>query len=146
MLLDSQRLINFKVKSASYAWHLAAGFEDQCLDNFQLRRICEYAGVHIEVEDRQRIAHHQLIRGEPAIAFSLAGFGDNAANAAQIAFICDDLQLNRRADESFQGNAGVQCDAVNAQIDTVAYRGDTTDLMGQQQVVVHAVRQAESQP
>ena len=68
----------------------------------------EHAGIGALLHDGQRIAQHQLVGRQAAIALAFRRALDNAADRAQSAAVGHELQLDGQADEFLERQAGLR--------------------------------------
>jgi hypothetical protein len=118
-----EQRIEFVLEGAGQHRVRVAPLVEQHLHDIQFVLVAEDAAVDALFHDRQRVAQHQLVGGEAAVAVAGTRFGDDAADAAQLAAVGDDLDFGGQRDEaSLSGSAGSLGDARDAVVDAAAHR------------------------
>ena len=121
-------------------------FLEQQLHDLQFGLVEKHARIDALVHQHQCIAQHQLIGRQAAIALTCHRFGDDAADAAQLAAIRHKLQLGRYSHELLERQPRIGCHAQDAVIDAAADGFAAADALRQQHVVIDALRIREPQP
>jgi hypothetical protein len=122
-----------------------AEFLEQDRRDVDFAGVAEHARIARLVEQAERVAHDELVRGQAAIALAFGRRGDDAAHGAQAAAVGDKLQFDGVGDELFQFEAGLLGDAQQRVVDAAADALDAADVLHEQQVVAYAVTGRDAQ-
>jgi len=124
-----------------------APFVEQHLHDLEFVLVAEDAAVDALFHYRQGVAQHQLVGGQGAVGVARPGLGDDAADAAQLAAVGDDLDFGRQRDQFLQRQGGIAGDAGDAVGEAAADGFAAFDPLRQQDVVKECLgmRQAQAQ-
>ena len=146
MLARRQRRLDIERQAGRQDAVALAPFFEQQLHDLQFVLVEKHARIDALVHQRQRVAQHQLISGQAAIALAGAGFGDDAAHAAQGAPVGHDLQLGRHGDELLERQLRVGRHAQDAVFDAATQGFGAMDALRQQHIAIDALRISQAQP
>jgi hypothetical protein len=133
------------VKGAAQHGISAPPFVEQHLHDIEFALGAENAAVDALFHDGHGVAQHQLVSGQAAVAVAGARFGDDAADAAQLAAVGDQLELGRQRNQFLQRQQRRAGQARDAVMDAAADRFRSLDTLRQEHVVEESFRMVQAQ-
>ncbi len=137
--------VDAQVESCAQHRYASLPFRHERRDDIQFVLVAEYARIGLVFQNGQRVAHDQLIGRETAVALTRRGFRDDAADAAQLSAIGDDLQFCGNADEMLERQRHALGHAQDPEREAAANRFAADYPLWQQGLVAGAVLAIQDQ-